>query len=80
MYEKGGMTKERLLEFLEKNVFGKYKDFLIYLHFVPINSFFASEFCPILNLQGCKTNYNNKHINSYTYIKDCLSTISTTNS
>ena len=22
LYEKGGMTKERLLEFLEKNVFG----------------------------------------------------------
>ena len=31
MYEKGGMTKERLLDFLEKNVFGKYKDFLIIL-------------------------------------------------
>lgn len=31
MYEKGGMTKERLLDFLEKNVFGKYKDYLIIL-------------------------------------------------
>jgi len=30
-YEKGGMTKERLLEFLEKNVFSKYKDHLIIL-------------------------------------------------
>jgi transposase len=31
LYEKGGMTKERLLEFLEKNVFSKYKDHLIIL-------------------------------------------------
>jgi transposase len=31
MYEKGGMTKERLLEFLEKNIFSKYKDHLIIL-------------------------------------------------
>ena len=31
LYEKGGMTKERLLEFLEKNVFSKYKDQLIIL-------------------------------------------------
>lgn len=31
MYEKGGMTKERLLEFLQKHVFGKYKDHLIIL-------------------------------------------------
>ena len=31
MYEKGGMTKERLLEFLENNIFGKYKDYLIIL-------------------------------------------------
>lgn len=29
LYEKGGTTKERLLEFLEKNVFGKYKNHLI---------------------------------------------------
>ena len=31
LYEKGGMTKERLLEFLEKNVFSKYRDHLIIL-------------------------------------------------
>ena len=31
LYEKGGMTKERLLEFLEKNVFSKYKYHLIIL-------------------------------------------------
>jgi transposase len=31
MYEKGGMTKERLLEFLEKYIFPKYKDYLIIL-------------------------------------------------
>jgi transposase len=31
MYEKGGMTKERLLEFLEKYIFPKYKDHLIIL-------------------------------------------------
>jgi len=31
LYEKGGMTKERLLDFLEKNVFSKYKDHLIIL-------------------------------------------------
>lgn len=31
MYEKGGMTKERLLEFLENNIFGTYKDYLIIL-------------------------------------------------
>ena len=31
MYEKGGMTKERLLEFLQKNIFGKYKNNLIIL-------------------------------------------------
>ena len=31
LYEKGGMTKERLLEFLEKNVFSKYKNHLIIL-------------------------------------------------
>jgi len=31
LYEKGGMTKERLLNFLEKNVFSKYKDHLIIL-------------------------------------------------
>jgi len=31
LYEKGGMTKERLLEFLEKYVFSKYKDHLIIL-------------------------------------------------
>ena len=31
MYEKGGMTKERLLEFLEKYIFSKYKDHLIIL-------------------------------------------------
>ena len=31
MYEKGGMTKERLLDFLEKNIFPKYKDHLIVL-------------------------------------------------
>ena len=29
LYEKGGTTKERLLAFLEKNVFGKYKNHLI---------------------------------------------------
>ena len=31
LYEKGGMTKERLLEFLEKYVFPKYKNHLIIL-------------------------------------------------
>ena len=31
LYEKGGMTKERLLDFLEQNVFSKYKDYLIIL-------------------------------------------------
>ena len=31
MYEKGGMTKERLLEFLEKYIFPKYKGHLIIL-------------------------------------------------
>lgn len=31
MYEKGGMTKERLLDFLEKNIFSKYKNHLIIL-------------------------------------------------
>ena len=31
LYEKGGMTKERLVEFLKENVFGKYKDNLIVL-------------------------------------------------
>ena len=31
LYEKGGMTKERLLEFLEKHIFPKYKDHLIIL-------------------------------------------------
>ena len=31
MYEKGGMTKERLLEFLQKYIFPKYKDHLIIL-------------------------------------------------
>ena len=31
LYEKGGMTKERLLEFLEKYIFPKYKDHLIIL-------------------------------------------------
>jgi transposase len=31
MYEKGGMTKERLLEFLEKHIFPNYKDHLIIL-------------------------------------------------
>jgi len=31
LYEKGGMTKERLLEFLEKYVFPNYKDHLIIL-------------------------------------------------
>lgn len=31
LYEKGGMTKERLLDFLEKYVFSKYKDHLIIL-------------------------------------------------
>lgn len=29
LYENGGTTKERLLEFLQKNVFGKYKNHLI---------------------------------------------------
>ena len=28
-YKKGGMTKERLVEFLNKVVFGKYKNYLI---------------------------------------------------
>ena len=32
LYEKGGTTKERLLAFLEKNVFGKYKN-----HLTPLN-------------------------------------------
>jgi len=31
LYEKEGMTKERLVEFLKENVFGKYKDNLIVL-------------------------------------------------
>ena len=31
LYQKGGMTKERLVEFLTKNVFGKYKKCLIIL-------------------------------------------------
>ena len=31
LYEKGGMTKERLLEFLEKHIFSNYKDHLIIL-------------------------------------------------
>ncbi len=31
LYEKGGMTKERLVEFLENNVFNKYKNHLIIL-------------------------------------------------
>jgi len=31
LYEKGGMTKERLLEFLEKHIFPNYKDHLIIL-------------------------------------------------
>ena len=31
LYEKGGMTKERLVEFLKENVFSKYKDNLIVL-------------------------------------------------
>lgn len=31
LYEKGGMTKERLIEFLENNVFSKYKHHLIVL-------------------------------------------------
>ena len=31
LYEKGGMTKERLVEFLKENVFCKYKDNLIVL-------------------------------------------------
>jgi len=31
MYEKGGMTKERLLDFLQKSIFPKYKDHLIIL-------------------------------------------------
>ena len=31
LYEKGGMTKERLLEFLEKHIFTKYKNHLIIL-------------------------------------------------
>ena len=29
LYEKGGMTKERLLDFLEKNIFSKYKDLYV---------------------------------------------------
>jgi transposase InsO family protein len=31
LYQKGGMTKERLVEFLENNVFNKYKNYLIIL-------------------------------------------------
>ena len=31
MYEKGGMTKERFVEFLEENIFNKYKNYLIIL-------------------------------------------------
>ena len=31
MYEKGGTTKERFVEFLQKNVFKKYKNYLIIL-------------------------------------------------
>jgi transposase len=31
LYDKGGMTKERLLEFLEKHIFSNYKDHLIIL-------------------------------------------------
>jgi transposase len=31
MYEKGGMTKERFVEFLEANIFNKYKNHLIIL-------------------------------------------------
>ena len=31
LYEKGGMTKERLVEFLEKFIFNKYKNHLIIL-------------------------------------------------
>ena len=31
MYEKGGMTKERFVEFLEENIFNKYKNHLIIL-------------------------------------------------
>ena len=31
LYEKGGMTKERLLEFMEKYIFSKYKNHLIIL-------------------------------------------------
>ena len=31
LYEQGGMTKERLVEFLKENVFSKYKDNLIVL-------------------------------------------------
>ena len=31
LYEQGGMTKDRLVEFLKENVFGKYKDNLIVL-------------------------------------------------
>ena len=31
LYEKGGMKKERLVEFLEKHIFGKYKNHLIIL-------------------------------------------------
>lgn len=31
LYEKGGMTKERLVEFLEEFIFGKYKNHIIIL-------------------------------------------------
>ena len=31
LYQKGGMTKERLVDFLENNVFNKYKNHLIIL-------------------------------------------------
>ena len=57
LYEKGGMTKERLLEFLEKHIF-PYKDHLIILdnagshnNELIKNAITKSA---ILNLQGCK--------------------------
>ena len=31
LYEKGGMTKERFVEFMEENIFNKYKNYLIVL-------------------------------------------------
>ena len=34
LYQQGGMTKERFVEFLEANIFNKYKNYLIILKLV----------------------------------------------